>query len=134
MTVEQVAKQLRLHPKTVLRYIRDGRLEATRIGKSYRIPQAAVTGFAGIGASTQPEGGAQTTCITDIPDMTVETAERIATFLQAAALTGDADTPPLHLQTVLDPRTRTLKVVMIGRPNDVGQLLEMIHTHLTGPR
>ena len=33
-TVEQAAQRLNLHPKTVLRYIRDGQLPATRVGKS----------------------------------------------------------------------------------------------------
>jgi excisionase family DNA binding protein len=40
VTVEQAAEELKLHPKTVLRYIHEGRLEATRIGKAYRIDRA----------------------------------------------------------------------------------------------
>jgi excisionase family DNA binding protein len=131
VTVEQAAEQLRLHPKTVLRYIHDGRLEATRLGKSYRIPRAALAAFAGIAAGAKSDAGARTTCITDLPGMTVEAAERLATFLQSAALTGDAGTPPLHLQTAYDPRAQILKVVMIGQPSDVGQLLEFMHVHIT---
>lgn len=134
VTVEEAAEQLRLHPKTVLRYIHDGRLEATRIGKSYRIPMAALAVFAGIAAGAGPDMGARTTCITDLPGITVEAAERLATFLQSAALTGDAGTPPLHLQTAYDPRARILKVVMIGQPSDVGQLLELMHLHITAKR
>lgn len=134
VTVEQAAEQLRLHPKTVLRYIRDGRLEATRLGKSYRIPRAALEAFAGIAAGTGSDTGARMTCITDLPDMTVEAAERLATFLQSAALTGNAVTPPLHLQTAYDPKARILKVVMIGQPSDVGQLLELMHVHTTARR
>lgn len=130
-TVEQAAQQLNLHPKTVLRYIRDGRLTATRMGKSYRILRAEVDAFAGLAsgsAQTGPE--ARTTCITDIPDVTVEASERVATFLQSVAMTGDAGTPPLHLQTAFDPLARALKIVMIGNPSDVGRLLEMLHLHM----
>ncbi|MCX8999104.1 helix-turn-helix domain-containing protein [Rhizobiaceae bacterium BDR2-2] len=130
-TVEQAAQQLNLHPKTVLRYIRDGRLTATRMGKSYRIPRAELDAFAGLasgGAQTGPE--ARTTCITDMPGVTVEAAERISTFLQSAAMTGDASTPPLHLQTAFDPLAQTLKIVVIGTPADVGRLLEMLHLHM----
>lgn len=134
VTVEKAAEQLRLHPKTVLRYIHDGRLEATRIGKSYRIPSAALAAFAGIAAGQGPDAGARTTCITDLPGMTVEAAERLATFLQSAALTGDAGTPPLHLQTAFDPQAGVLKIVMIGQPSDVGPLLELMHLHLTARR
>jgi excisionase family DNA binding protein len=108
-TVEQAAQQLNLHPKTVLRYIRDGRLTATRMGKSYRIPRAELDAFAGLAsgsASTGPD--ARTTCITDISGVTVEAAERVATFLQSAAMAGDAGTPPLCLQTAFDPIAETL--------------------------
>ena len=131
LTVEQAARQLNLHPKTVLRYIRDGRLPATQVGKSYRIPRADLDAFAGIASGRSDTGtGTHTTCITEIPGVTVEAAERIATFLQAAAMTGDAGTPPLHLQTAFDPFAKVLKVVAIGSPSDVGRLLEMLHLHM----
>ena len=36
-TVEQVADLLDMHPKTIRRYIREGKLSAKKIGKSWRI-------------------------------------------------------------------------------------------------
>ncbi len=36
-TVEQISKMLDIHPKTIQRYIRDGRLRASKVGKSWRI-------------------------------------------------------------------------------------------------
>ncbi|NLT40483.1 MAG: helix-turn-helix domain-containing protein [Clostridiales bacterium] len=36
-TVEQISKMLAIHPKTVQRYIREGRLRAAKIGKSRRV-------------------------------------------------------------------------------------------------
>jgi len=131
VTVEQAAQQLGLHPKTVLRYIHDGRLPATRVGKSYRILSTELDAFAGFTSGrSEADQSARTTCITEIPGVTVEAAERIATFLQSAALTGDAGTPPLHLQTAFDPTTRALKVVAIGSPSDVGRLLEMLQLRM----
>ena len=44
VTVEQAAQELSLHPKTVLRYIRDNRLPATRVGRSYRILRSELCG------------------------------------------------------------------------------------------
>jgi DNA binding domain, excisionase family len=130
-TVEQAAQQLNLHPKTVLRYIRDGRLTATRMGKSYRIPRAELDAFAGLASGSSQTGPeARTICITDISGITVEAAERVATFLQSVAMTGNAGTPPLHLQTAFDPLAQTLKIVVIGNPSDVGRLLEMLHLHM----
>ncbi|MDU0339077.1 helix-turn-helix domain-containing protein [Bosea rubneri] len=131
VTVEQAAVELNLHPKTVLRYIREGRLPATRVGKSYRIARSRLDAFAGI-ADGRPGAAAEAraTCIVDIPDIALERAERIATFLQAVALTGDAETPPLHLETVFDPQTAKLKVVLIGDPSDVGRILEMLQLQM----
>lgn len=131
VTVEQAAQELNLHPKTVLRYIHTGRLPATRVGKSYRIARNQLEAFAGI-ASGQSEAadGPRTTCVVDVPNVSVGEAERLATLLNAAAMTGNAATPPLHLQTAFDPRTKGLKVVMIGCPSDVAKLLEMLQLQL----
>lgn len=127
VSVDQAADELKLHPKTVLRYIRDGRLPATRVGKSYRIRRTDLEAFAGIAAgSASPRPEARATCIVDIPELAVERAERIATMLQAIALSGDSGTPPLHLETAYDPERRTMKVVIIGTPSDAGRLLEML--------
>jgi excisionase family DNA binding protein len=41
-SVEQVAERLGLQARTVRAHIRDGRLKALRIGKSYRIEEAEV--------------------------------------------------------------------------------------------
>ncbi len=36
-TVEQIAEMLNIHPKTIQRYIREGKLRATKIGKAWRV-------------------------------------------------------------------------------------------------
>ena len=45
MTVEQVAAYLQLNKLTVYKFVRDGRIPASRLGKSYRIQKADVDGF-----------------------------------------------------------------------------------------
>lgn len=42
MTPEQAADYLQVNRETVYRYIRDGRLLASRIGRGYRIPRRSV--------------------------------------------------------------------------------------------
>ena len=44
-TVEQFAERLRLHPKTVRRFIREGRLRAVKVGRSYRILRSDMEAF-----------------------------------------------------------------------------------------
>ena len=52
-TVSQVAKLLQLHEKTVQRFIREGKLKASKVGRSYRIAGHDLSVFAGsIGEET----------------------------------------------------------------------------------
>jgi excisionase family DNA binding protein len=45
-TVNQIAKLLAIHPKTIQRYIREGRLKAQKIGKSWRVSGHDLSVFA----------------------------------------------------------------------------------------
>ena len=127
LTAEQAAQELGLHAKTLLRYIREGRLRATKVGKSYRIARSDFDAFAGIvSGRAEPGDVARATCVVDIPDLSTDRAERLATFLQAMAMSRDAQTPALHLQTAFDPAASTMKIVVIGSPLDVGRILEML--------
>ncbi len=60
-TVEAAAERLKLHNKTVLRFIREGRLRATKIGKQYRILHSDLDAFAGVGSAREAPAAA-TTC------------------------------------------------------------------------
>lgn len=42
MTPEQAAEYLQVNRETVYRYIREGKLVASRLGRSYRIPKRSV--------------------------------------------------------------------------------------------
>jgi excisionase family DNA binding protein len=126
VTVDEAARQLRVHPKTVLRYIRNGRLIATRVGKSYRIARNRLDVLAGVDESAGASVGPRATCVVDIPDLSAEAATRLATHLQAAALGSSRDGPPLHLQTAFDPLAGSLKVVVFGSPSQVSTMLELV--------
>jgi len=45
MTPEQVANYLQINPATVYRYIRQHRLEASRLGRHYRVTRQALERF-----------------------------------------------------------------------------------------
>lgn len=51
MTVPEVADQLRVHPVTVRRWIKDGSLPAVKVGRDYRIQAAVVEALVTGGAS-----------------------------------------------------------------------------------
>jgi len=53
MTPEQVASYLQLNKDTVYRYIRDGKLIASKLGRNYRVPKVNVDLFL-LATSTNP--------------------------------------------------------------------------------
>lgn len=134
-TVAQAAKRLRLHPKTVLRLIHEGRLKGTRIGKSYRILESDLDAFAGVAAGKRPAPvKARATCVVEVQPLAVESSGRIASLLNAAVMADHARPDPVHLSTAYDPEARSLKVVMIATPADAGALLRLLELQLESLR
>jgi excisionase family DNA binding protein len=133
-TVEQVAERLKLHPKTVLRFIREGRLRATRVGKSYRIVASDLDAFAGVDASAATKRAVRVTSILEVGDLDLDGAQKIATFLSAAIMSIEARPNPIQLTTAFDQAARLLKVVVIGTPADTSQLLQLVQFQLENLR
>jgi excisionase family DNA binding protein len=129
-TVEHAAARLRLHPKTVLRFIRDGKLRATRVGKAWRILHSDLEAFAGApAAAPAPRAPPRVTAIADVPGVTPEAAQRIAVAL-SATLTGRIARPdPIQLDTVYDPARSHLKVIVVGAALETAALLQILHAY-----
>jgi excisionase family DNA binding protein len=117
LSVEDVAERLQLRPRTIRDYIRTGRLQATRIGKQYRIrvedleligrrrPTAAAP-------STGSSGGEATVAATVV--VRIEAAdrrqeERVFTLLNVAGATSG-----VALQVARIPKDGALQVVATG--------------------
>ena len=45
LTPDQAAKVLQIHPFTVLKYIKSGKLKASKLGRVYRIRESAIEKF-----------------------------------------------------------------------------------------
>ncbi len=132
-TVEQASEYLKLHPKTVLRLIREERLRATRIGKSYRIRRADLEAFAGVPVQAAALPAAvRVTSIVEIGDLGVEQSSRIATALQATLMSRDRGDPVMQMTTAYDRQARQLKLVVIGTLGDTAGLLEVLQRYTGG--
>ncbi|THD54193.1 helix-turn-helix domain-containing protein [Phenylobacterium sp.] len=124
-TVEQFAERLKLHKKTVLRFIREGRLRAVKVGKSYRILRTdmeAMTGMVrGVG-----ESAARVTSIVDIPDVEPALAQHLARALPAIRMGAEAPAEPMSLDVAYDTVRRHVKIVIVGSPADTASMLRMV--------
>ena len=130
-TVYQVADRLQLHPKTVRQYIRDGRLTATRIGKSYRVAARDLASLAGeTAAVSEPEvrraREVQVATTVDIHGIDPDTVHRITTLL-TANLNGPQDPDrAARLDLMHDPKRGRLRIVIGGGPKVTADLLRLI--------
>ena len=131
-TVQQAAERLKLHPKTVLRLIHEGRLRGRRIGKAYRILDTDLNAFAGVaeGVARAARLQAQVTCVAEVDQVTVEQASRIASVLGAVFISGQARPDPVRMTTSYDPETSRLKAVLFAGPGDAAAWLRLIEVQL----
>ena len=130
-TVDFAAERLKLHPKTVLRYIHEGRLKATRIGKAYRILRADIEALAGQPAPAERSSDdAWVTCIVDIPGTGPELAQKWARTLPAVLQGRRGGGPPLRADVIYEPDRSHLKIVVVGSPNDTVELMLVIRAWL----
>jgi excisionase family DNA binding protein len=144
-TVEQFAERLKLHPKTVLRFIKDGRLRAVKVGKSYRILRTdmeamsgitpdvfrdAVEAYRGVLEGRTGRGAARAdarvTSIVDLSSVAPDLAERMARMLPAARAGRAAHADAMTLEVIYDPPRRHLKVLIVGSPADTAAMLKMV--------
>jgi len=124
-TVEQAAGRLKLHPKTVLRMIREGRLKAARLGKAYRIAGDDLDAATGQARAEARESPDRATVIADFGELSPDLAQRLAATLSAMVVGAHrVRTGPAHLETAYDPVLRRLKLVVIGSPEDAAALLK----------
>ena len=131
-SVEDVAQLLGLHVKTVRGYVRDGRLEAVRIGRQYRIPAAALEAFTGQApparSAEAPIGppDVEVSSIVQIDDIDRKTADRVSTLVVSSAngpRDGDAR---LRVETAYDPGKARMRIIVWGDPASTAELLRLV--------
>lgn len=144
-TVEEVAGLLSLHPKTIRRYIREGRLEAKRIGKSYVIHGHALSLFTespqhAKSDTAEVDETATTICtqkhvrvssVVDIDAVDTEDSMRITNTLLAAMNARPAEMEHVRLDSRYDNVQRQLRILLWGPPIFIATMLQAVETLTT---
>lgn len=130
LTVEFAAGQLKLHPKTILRFIHEGRLKAARVGKSYRIVRRDLDAFSGMPPRSEAPVEAWVTSIVDIAGCGPELAEKLAKQVPAALNTKAAGAAPMRAEVIYEADKQHAKIVVTGGPSDTANMLSLIRVWL----
>ena len=86
-TVEQVADMLSLHPKTIQRYIREGKLRANKIGKSWNITKHDLNVFTKKEDSGEETNSKEKTMVSSVVDIFVDDLEDSSRIVNALTAT-----------------------------------------------
>ena len=102
-TVAQIARMLHMHPKTIQRYIREGKLRAAKIGKSWRISGHDLSWFTEENSLS--------------PDQAQRTFKPLERTKASAVIDIAADS-----KTDAQRMIRSLNAAMVSRPPEFGQV------------
>lgn len=132
-TIEQVAERLGVHVKTARNYVREGRLKAVRIGKSYRITAsdlAALTGQSLTSLDPEPPDRTRRSeaySVVEVSAVSPALSERVTNLLMGASQTHSrVEAHPLRAQVIYDAPRAALKVILIGSLETTASFLKVI--------
>lgn len=118
-TVEKISSLLQIHPKTVQRYIRQGKLPATKIGKSWRVSGHDLSIFVGASDDSIVNSSRAISQITvssvvdiDVPDM--DEAMRIANAITASMNAKPPEYGKSSLSVQFIPTESKLRLMLWG--------------------
>ncbi len=133
-SVEQVAQMLGLHPKTLRRYITEGKLRANKLGKQYRISGHDLSIFLE-GSDISPtefdqrETPAPAVDVSAVADITVrgkDEADRIERTLIAATNCKDPSYGQSSVNIQRSAEQNKVRVMLWGSPRFIAAMLESI--------
>jgi len=125
-TVEQIAQMLQMHPKTVQRYIREGKLRAVKVGKGWRVSGHDLSVFTESAPVPDETPTAVVSCVADVYTADKAAAIRITNTLTAGLNSKPAGMGKSSMQTQYIPEEQMLRITLYGSARIVAAMLESI--------
>jgi excisionase family DNA binding protein len=136
-SVEQVSEMLDFHPRTLRRYITEGKLRANKVGKEYRISGHDLSVFIeGAGLLLHEEGKklrTEVSAVVDIEPASREEADRIERTLLAVMNSKDQSYGSSSANLQRSAGNERLRVMLWGSIEFISTMLECISS-LTNER
>lgn len=134
-TVTQLSELLKLHPKTVRRFIHEGKIKATKIGREWRVHKDDLRDFAHGELANQPDEPrpatrlferVQVSAVIEVNEGRSDEVSRISNSLIAVLNTKDPAWGAARYDLIYHPETRKARFVVNGSPLFIRTLLEMV--------
>lgn len=141
-TVDRIADMLDLHPKTVQRYIREGRLKAQKVGKSWRVNGHDLSQFLEGSPAVEPAAapasglqsvleraadGIKVSAVVDVPVRNSSDAIQIVNWAHAVIHARDPGHGPASLSSQYIESEHTLRLLLWGSPGFMETFLGALH-------
>lgn len=135
--VEEVAELLSLHPKTIQRYIREGKLRANKIGKSWNITKYDLDIFTKQGTDKVTDSEEEKTSVSAVIDIQVDDVEdsnRIINVLNATLNCKPQEYGRTSMHTQYLEYDNQLRVTLWGNIYFMKNIFEILSniTHIEG--
>ena len=125
-TVEQISQMLQMHPKTVQRYIREGKLRAVKVGKGWRVSGHDLSVFTERAPKNGESPTAIVSCVADVYAADKAAAIRITNTLGASLNSKPAGYGECSMQSQYIPEEQKLRVTLYGSARVCAAMLEAI--------
>ncbi len=132
LSVFDIATRLNLHVKTVRNYVRDGRLKAIRIGKTYRIQRSDLEAFTGHplppseSELARRQRQVEVSSIVQIDAISAEEASRLESSLVAFVHGNSQDQAPLRIEAIYDRAVGCMKLILLGGADGSSAALKFV--------
>jgi excisionase family DNA binding protein len=119
-TVNQISNMLNIHPKTIQRYIREGKLRAAKVGKGWRVTGHDLSVFIENGSYQEPASERQTerriiaSSVIDINVYGKEDAIRIMNTLVASMNSKPPEYGQTSMQSQYIERENLVRITLWG--------------------
>jgi excisionase family DNA binding protein len=133
-SIAELAPILKLHPKTILRFVREGRLRARKLGRSWTVSEEDLRAFAHGELASPPAQAARrdarpfaqrvsVSAVIEIEERDSEEANRIANSLLAMLNGKDESWGPVRFDFFYYPEVGKAKYLVYGAPGFIAALV-----------
>jgi excisionase family DNA binding protein len=113
-TVEEISKMLDMHIKTIQRYIREGKIKASKVGKAWKVSGHDLSTFLGEEPKIEEQKPAKVSTVVDIELYEKDEVMRITNMLNASLQMKDSSYSGCTLNTMYIESENMLRIMLWG--------------------